>query len=335
MVQLIDWLYNTDKIIISTDLETDDLIAIEILLKIIPKDKELIFIVGEGNSYIKYMRMKKYIEIFGIKNSIVVQGEDSDKDFPCDGYDVYEKTLIEKFRNCNRIHDTQYEIKKLLDDKKITIFSLKPPRELIKLWFENNDIFKNINLIGYMSFNIRCLKKTYNDTDIINFIKSFNKVIYYETYLAVGDNNTIDNTMSFPFDKLSTVTTRLMESWNNYMLDDAINNISKNINGTYDVFMKKFTERNFEFVKRNFRKLVSIVNSHGCQFVNADCGLIVSMLMELDQSDYTYGDISYNNAGYTVVTNKPDSNILIINPIDKKIFLNKQLEHYNKLFNCK
>ena len=59
------YIKDISNIIITTDLETDDLIALLILVEYIPKDANISFVVGEGNATMKYYRMTEYVKLMG------------------------------------------------------------------------------------------------------------------------------------------------------------------------------------------------------------------------------------------------------------------------------
>jgi hypothetical protein len=219
----------SSNVIISTDLETDDLMALWMLSKEIPYSN-IIFLVGEGNALIKKIRMEYYAEILGFKNFKVVRGYSSDKNFIYDGYDVLTKyTILRSFYliyyfimnwlikilGCEDI--SVKEIKKFIIDKTPLIISLKPPRELIDIYITNPDIFNECILYGYMSFNLRCLMKKNSKTLIVNFLESFKECYYYETYHAIGSNNIIGNN-DIDMEKLPKVVYEVMMYWNKGLL---------------------------------------------------------------------------------------------------------------------
>lgn len=299
-----------------TDLETDDVITLEILAKYITM--YIYFLVGEGNANMKYFRMMNYKELFGFKGT-VLHGYGSEKDFTFDGEDIFNKSTCEQIRKIpdsdnNDILDC---LKALIELNDLVILCLKPPRELIELWKRDKTIFNNIVLIGYMSFNIRSLFKTYSHEEVTEFLESFKQVIYYETFLAIGDNNSINKSSSFPFDKLPQFIIDLMHQWNADL---------------YDYCKKRLQdpEATPEMKERNQKIIDDIDKSNGDQFVNADTGLVASLLMNLKETDTYTGKLSFNKKGYTVPIKDPNGKFIFINPIDKNEFLQRQMEFYSK-----
>jgi hypothetical protein len=305
--------YLTDitEIIITTDLETDDLVALQMLAKLIPTNVHIIFVVGEGNGTMKYHRMKEYIELFGFNGKCTVyQGYDSRSDFKFDGEDVFHKITCEELRKKPRPTDNEELLKFIQSHKNTPIIMLKPPREFIEFWNKDNSLFNETVLIGYMSFNLSVLFEKWTKTQIISFLRSFKTVIYYETFFANGEDNCIEHNTNFPFDKLPVCTHNLMHLWNT------------------DIY-QKFSSKEKPTPKQ-LKIMKSIKENNNIQFVNADCGLIASLLLDLSETDFFVGDIDFNE--FSVPIKNPNGKIIFISPSDKKLFRERQLNFYNKFF---
>ncbi len=303
-------------VIISTDLETDDLITLLLLEKYLSKSIPKLFLVGEGDSYIKYMRMKIYIEIMGFQNATVVQGYSSDKDFSYDGEDVFNVEFVKQLRVAGeKKKETKCleEIKQFLKtNPSLTILSLKPPHEFMALWKEDNKIFNTTDLLGYMGFNIRCLMKSNENTTIIEFLNSFRRVVYYESFLATGNENSIKfKDDIFPFDKLPKYVTSMMNLWNLDMLTYCYNNIKKYTSMTVKELIRVTQEeedqiyllikekKDCERFKRNLKIIRQVTTANYQQFVNADCALIATLLVNMPTEWMYFGLLDFNEIGYT------------------------------------
>lgn len=313
--------YIKDKkvMIIATDLEPDDLVALQLLAKILPEKMRLIFIVGEGNADIKAARMEKYVKLFGFKNTFVLSGVYSNAEFPFDGTDILSKEEIDQ------ILDESVEtpilayskLFKMLQCKgEHVILMLKPLREFFLIFNIDVDtyskVLKNTILIGYMSFNVKCLfEMTRVDNNVLKFLNSFKTVVYYETFFANGEDNCIEADTDFPFHRLPQCTRHLISTWNEHIL-------------------KTFKNKD-KPTKKQLKVIENIEKNKGLQFVNADCGLIAALLMPLDPKDIYMGTVSFDKNLFSVPSKDPKGNILFIDPEDKITFKKEQLKIYHNL----
>jgi len=302
----------SEELIITTDLETDDLVAIKKLAEHI-KDKKVMFIVGEGNAIVKCYRMNVYAKKLGFTNFRVIQGYGSDKDFKYDGRDVFNEEFCQEIRQEKSVDCLDVIEQEIRSQKNPIIIMFKPPGEFIDLYKKDIKIFENTALIGYFAFNIRCLLKEHSREDIISFIDSFKNIVFYETFLATGENNTIDFEQ-IDFNKLDKFINRLMELWNT----DIREYCEKELQKTLDIHA----------IKRNKKIIDSIDRCKGKQFVNADSGLAITMFLELDESEYYYGSVSIDQNGYSVPKREKEGKILIVNPVDKEKLRQRHLEVY-------
>jgi len=318
--------YQGRSFLISTDLETDDMVALYILSKEIPSEN-ITFLVGEGNSGMKKLRMNKYVKKLGFKNATVIRGFSSEKMFPYDGYDLFSESFINQL-NCNK-ENVSYITKELysfLKKKSPIIISLKPPRELLKLTTLYTDdiisVFSKCVFFGYMSFNMRCLMKEYNHDHIITFLEAFKECYYYETFHAIGSVNTITD-KDIDMKKLPKIVYNVMKDWNRHMVE--------NCNKTCERYKDRKDKRGKAKYHRNKKALEDIQKSKGEQFVNADCGLIMSLLH--DNPPYTKHRVEFDEkTGYSKFTQ--DGKINVIQPIDKSEYRKFQILFLKKLLKC-
>lgn len=80
----------------------------------------------------------------------------------------------------------------------------------------------------YGSFNIRSLfSKGYEPEDFYNLFNLFEKVYYYETFMAIGDSNTINTDNIGPefFDELPDKIKQSLKSWNEHVYNLSMTDI--------------------------------------------------------------------------------------------------------------
>lgn len=302
-----------------TDLETDDMVALYLLSKKIPNSK-IMFLVGEGNSQIKKIRMESYVKYFGFKNAVVVRGYSSSKLFPYDGHDVMtEKQLEDIMLVDDDKKQTKQTLAKFIQNEFPFIISLKPPRELIDMHYYGFDnVLSNCVFAGYMSFNIRCLMKNWKKNEqIVPFLKNFKECYFYETYYAVGRNNIITS-KDFDLNILPDVIWKVMMLWNKHMVDDCEETIRE--------LRDKKDTISIQRVHRNEKTLKQVLDNNHEQFVNADCGFIISLI----QSGAPYKDFSLRyrekgkKSGYPEI--REGSDFKVIQPVDKDVYREFQVK---------
>jgi len=286
-------------------------------------NKNIAFIVGEGSSIIKSSRMSVYVQLMQISECMIIKGYDSDKDYEYDGYDVLSKKSIEQLREIDSKQKKNYDsthaqILHILEFNPIIIM-MKPPRELVELFLKNKNIFKNTMMFLYGGFNIRCLFGKYSKDTIKEFISSFKGVIFYESFFAIGEANNINN-IDINFDCMPDYLLDLIEKWN-----ISINSYCKNVVANTN---------NLEVIKRNNKIIDSIEKSRGRQFVDADCGMVLTMLSNIPY-EYCYPcNIDFDENNYSVIKKNDNSNILVVNPDDanKEKLKNDHIEYLNRFF---
>lgn len=224
---------------IETDLEPDDVLA----LKIFPKANY--YVVSEGNAYIKYIRLKKYLQLLNYSNTIIIKGDNHSKSFKLDGkeFDILEDDF---HPNTNYLDN----FIKFASSSNPIMISIKPIRELINEFKKNKDLIKsltsNITMYCYGGFNLRCIK----EKDILlELINSFKEVYIYESFFATGQTNSINKDnfselyqyLSKSQDEFDKTLMRLIYNWNLEMVEsikdsslDRHIKILKNIEGHMD-----------------------------------------------------------------------------------------------------
>lgn len=257
---LIKNLLNKNKpnvILITTDLEADDIIALTLFAKQLNelsktdtefiKDLTLIFLVGEGEyTELKKQRMFTYLKILGLESftTFVYSGYGSEKKFQKEGTKMFTSLEISEFAKIPTIKHNQFvptnhdlnqlgrkfqEMNLLNSKSNLLVISLKPMTELIWLWTRKYLCgFYKKYFIGYMSFNARKLF-SYNNIYrelIPNCLESFDDIYLYETFPAVGSQNNL-TADKFDFTKLPKSINDDVTLWNQNCLDDMIKSLNR------------------------------------------------------------------------------------------------------------
>lgn len=258
-----------DIVIVFTDLESDDAIALLILANsdIVPHA----VIVGEGaDPAVRLARGERIVETLWPTHDIdVLVGQcNPKKPFPGEGR--AEKLLHSEVSSTDVEGATAWCLNYLEDllqslggEPAVQFISLKPPRELFAMWRQGGHIFENCTLHAYGSFNFRCVidqdlrlgGDNHVETDINEmstadrkalfgeFInKGFKRVNIFETYAAMGQTNTINPDKNPTFFKTWNGKRRLpgfklvegiMEDWDTYIMKDCEESVRKHISICY------------------------------------------------------------------------------------------------------
>jgi hypothetical protein len=318
------------SLLVMTDLETDDVIAIYLLSRRF-RNTKIMFLVGEGCAYIKKLRMESYIKTLGFTNAEVVRGYGSDRLFKYDGYDIMTKEQIDglDWASINWTAENKEEVKekvfKFIRDESPFIISLKPPRELMEMFVNGHPryrrIFKRCVFAGYMSFNLRCLMNDYK-RKLVNFLRSFKLCYFYETHYAVGSNNIITKD-DFDFDKLPEIIKNVMYLWNKFQAEDCRKTLEE-LEGNTD-------RESIKRRHRNQKTLDQIERNDHKQLVNADGGLIVSLFQYA--APYQWKSIKYDlesRNSYPIIKHGKD--VKVIWPEDKEKYRKFQIDMLKNVF---
>ena len=346
---------NFSNLVIMTDLEPDDVLAIDMLLNEYP-DKQYSFLVGEGNAHMKYLRANEYYNSgkYYPNKYNVYEGYASLKIFNYDGHEIGlyvndEGTIMTKEGEYYYTKDLKLPVVNLdtlkeLFEKNTIILCLKPPRELMDIYKSDNSFFKdrNTTFIAYTSFNLRCLLKTGATSDeLSNLLNSFSNTYLYETYHAIGNDTVIEN-QDMDFKMFPQLFLNIMNLWNTDMIVDCEESVkSKIVNWNLsnemvlDYLLSDAQYEDKKYVKRNYKVYKSIKDTNMEQFVNADTGLVVMLLEDHNKimPFISKGNIKFNQIGYSSIELCNDGKINFImstNDDEKiecknlqKIFINK------------
>src|SRR5690349_24118120 len=143
---------STNEVILFTDLEPDDVMAIAILLKFGVNIRYVV--VGEGNANIKVSRMRRYCELFGMPSQ-VIQGFASNKLFAKDGCEFSDLVVEEGVYNREQFMESISDFLEIAPNP--VFICLKPPRELLDCFEELKHKLGLITGLFYGGFNFRTL----------------------------------------------------------------------------------------------------------------------------------------------------------------------------------
>jgi hypothetical protein len=294
---------------VETDLEPDDVLAIDILQK---NNEIYSYICGEGNVDKKMNRLLNYYGKTPAK--LYIKGKGSDKDFP-EPYDTTENNESESKSEpkLNVKNEQEYlnELKKFLDlnGKKMVI--IKPPRELYELFLSNPDetkkLMANVECYMYGSFNLRSLNT--NTEKLKEFLYSFKKLYIFETHYAIGSGNSVnpDNFKAYPSLSNAKYFSEICKQWNDYIIKDCVdtcNSIIKRNDETIqslenlpEEILNKLSVNEKARYHRNYKCYFDVSKYNENQFILADVGLALCF----DKDVWTPVTIDFDDKGYTTM----------------------------------
>jgi hypothetical protein len=302
-----------NQFLIITDLEPDDLIAIHLLIWTrVLVDRKVLFVVDQNSNPGKMVQLLRcFLEGTYLHDAEILEGMSTKDSFPRDyyGYDLdkYRDMVIKNWKQglLNFLVESTF------------ILMLKPPVELIELMKENL-IEKNKHTMAiYGSFNIRSLfGKGYMEQQFYQLFGLFKDVYYYETYMAVGDSSimNLDNMGNDFFDRLfeNKLIAWATESWNRDILEDCCESLQKKLsaedytnlrNSGYDTGVLPEDLR--DACKLDSKIAGSIVKYGARQFVNADCGMVLALMFNLDS--FVIGSLRFVSKRFASFTRETES----------------------------
>lgn len=233
-------LLRNTTVTVLTDLEPDDVLAIDALLRNNCVIDQLI--LGEGNA-VEDKAARAY-EHWGDRIKAYRCGPPSGKLFP------------EKKRSVRPPLSQDYDL------AGSNLVVLRPPRELVGL----PDICKTITCYMYGSFNLRELGMS--AADLQRFLHSFRALWVYESYPAIGDANTL-NPSCFEISLLPPFVRQCMADWDAFCLQDCRDTLA-------DLPAEGRSPEQQRAYDRNLKCAEQIERYQGKQMVLADIGLALS-----------------------------------------------------------
>jgi hypothetical protein len=333
-------------LVITTDLEPDDCVAIEMILRklfnriiaelagagtLLSPRVSILMIVGEGKVDKTILGSSIYSTIYSeflsayfdgdtetLNNYIqfeVVQGTKSVKDYPEDALTAYgtDATYV---NDLDDMPAYRYLELFMIDHPASGILALKPARDLIRTNFD----FNQTQLCIYGSFNFRCLFDEFSHQQVEMFLNSFASVRLFESYHAIGSANTItiENNPDV-FATMSDGSLKICQVWNHHIARNCaqkLETLSPKITNDIRNNDTKMAQETIERAHRSFKIIQNILGSDYKQMVLADYGLVACMINPT-LGEIIQGDISFDNHGYTNITPNATGKINLITKTDR------------------
>jgi hypothetical protein len=295
---------------VETDLEPDDILAIDVLRK---KREVYAYVCGEGNVDKKMNRLSHY---YGqTPAQLFIKGKGSDKDFP----EPYDSTDVSKPNaNLKTANEYMSELTTFSNAKGSTMVIIKPPREIYEQFLlnptETKKLLSNMDCYMYGSFNLRSLKA--NKEQLKDFLSSFRCLYIFETHYGLGSKNSVNPDIFKAYSSLANAKhfTEISKQWNDYIVTDCKDTCNSIINKTDDQIvsldklpeeiLSKLDDNQKARYHRNYKCYEDVSKYNENQFVMADIGLALCFEKEL----WTPVTIDFDDKGYTQLTKTDFSN---------------------------
>lgn len=324
-------LYFGRKLNIFTDLEPDDMLMINMLLKWLISDKrryEINIICSVTTTPQKKCQfLEEFIKEYypTLLSSITLyRGYPSDK--------VFEYTLPSKFYLWQIIMFsmlitsllslinipisliigiflfyflyTDYRVKtypifhhESINFRQSVIVCSAPITDLISAYMNNNNIFQDTIMAIYGSYNIRSFLEKSGETNVVDkLLNSFAKTLYFESFYAIGPCNKVQY---IDTNNMLNVPAELLPVINKYPKSiELMNEIIRKI-GNNKYLRQSMIEWNQHMLNIltpspiHDRIIHSIKSSNFCQFVAADWVMMVILLTDMD-GYYKQEDLTFS-----------------------------------------
>lgn len=322
-------LKSANRVLVLTDLETDDVIALWILLKSGALRNKELMIVADGchskhdNEEYALCKLAEVIlfclgevipEELKPKDISIVRGEATKTDFPRDYYGLITDRPPKTYEHWRG------PVIDFLSNGPVFIFGIKPCTELMMLMSDNEAgkiepaiDFKQHTAAFYGSFNNRTLFKTFPRERVVDMMHLCGSNFYYETFLAVGEvnNMTPDNAGKELFDHFPDTVKKAMKGWNDYIIEDCKEDLRADMKNALEDHERLYTllaKSGFEEsvlpagvvndelrsnLGRSCKIIRAIMANDRNQFVNADTGLAMGLMPEFAQY-WKEASVTYN-----------------------------------------
>lgn len=308
-----------DLVVVSTDMEPDDLIALKQLAPVMKESPNLVVVVGEGKRS-KAAMARNLLDCLGISHAVVTDGQLSDKDYPDEMHTAFGP-VEERFS----IQAVECIRGKLETAKNPLFIVMKPPRELLVIAETAPLLLLGATVVIYGSFNFRSV---FHDKE--GLLRLFNgvvrKTIVYESFLATGDKkNSVDKKRKLtetepdsecifqfaeahqnePFWRGFLLSVQL---WNNHILVDCLKSVMEATQEIQDTLAMEpivwqHAKKPKGRVDRNWKVAQNIISAESNQFVMADCAM-AALLCDDKPVTGVHGYLAFDG-DYT----KPDERI--------------------------
>jgi hypothetical protein len=267
---------NVPFLVVETDLEPDDSLALHVLARqhgTIP-----VVVVGES---LDVVRKIDRLMTMDLRILDIVVGLESMKDYPAGP--VFDPSgclrgFFEQLRGKYKI----MLMAKVPPSGPVRMILLKPPRELMALFMARDPeilaLLARSTAVMYGSFNVRCLLVSqgglYTAKDVEEFFGAFSDFFYYDNHAAVGEENTANDESWGPanIDRVRALPgmADIMDRWDAFVLADCEETLS-----ALDA-LPQLTEGQAARRARNAKCAEQVRRSAGRQFVLADVGVVLS-----------------------------------------------------------
>lgn len=318
-----------DLLVIATDLEPDDLLAMRFLADALRAASKCVVLVGEGNLS-KRAICEALLKEIGVVAQ-VIEGQRSDKDFPLAMLRVFrghpqgeqsEQTPLEEGVNQLLLQT------RLRDSSAPLVICLKPPRELLAL---TKDVQQKLTLVCYGSFNFRALGALAADWQVL-VNTCFKETLVYESFRATGAENSLSNQNSGLFDCALKMAQRndasspfwaaffeAVRIWNKHIAVDCLETIEKlarQMRGDLD--RNDWTALRAKKIRlgdRNLKVVNNIIEAESLQMVLADCALAAVLCLDVNVSVRRKQSMHFDDNGYTQFVDDENGRVGFFEPV--------------------
>jgi hypothetical protein len=358
------------KVMYATDCESDDFAAILSQLKsdsLSGIEYDILVVVGCGN-HEKVTMFANFVNSLPFKpfwkSLKIVQGPLSNSNYPSEALTSFGQTPINLLSLPNTFFPSgsnilsdeglAHVISSFVnqDQDPVTCIMLMPIPQMMLL---DDDTLKKINIYCYGSFNFRKMVEMSSSNAVLNlFNKKFKFCLIFETFIAMGPDNTLDpitapnyfNTLTSSHLPIHIGLLKLIDAWNRPTLSRCLGKLSKihpirnhdpsisrmEMYSTWSEDLNQVSKKLSEIkengtsmnqtdladLERPLKIAKNIVKAQGLQMVFADIGLITFLLNPKFHSSVVKGQLSFDERGYTVIEENPQGSIAFVKGIDAK-----------------
>lgn len=266
------------SICVNTDLEPDDMIFIILLLSALKDEtNRIVFVVSawekqqpKASFLLEFIKthfesmMPRITIVLGLPSHTRYEMECSFDSFDCD----FRSYVPDDFNH-------------------VVVFQLTHPSEIRLILQTHPDFFQKTYLFTYGSFNYRALVDRGDTTEenIGEMFGHFKFVFYYEAFPVTGGRKIESATVDRVITKKYPLLASHIRWWNGLVYDQC-----KEENHRPEVDSKS---------KSRNQEIIDSIDRHPTQFVDADCGLIATILLIGDANPEVYsGRYVYPKGGY-------------------------------------
>jgi len=358
--------------VVFTDLEPDDYFALLLMQKLGYDIRAIV--VGEGDVSIKYACALQFTQMLGWTNTQVIPGLGSNKywyriPIGSDQVDQDGKYMTNLEVVPQSYDDTQFRsFMERFSNTEGKLMILKPMRELMKWYVEAPEhcakVCSQFEALIYGSFNFRKVFEVSTKEQVANFLCTFKRTHIYESFLATGSQNSMNDVtdpelhkvLSSFTDTFSDTLRAVTKLWNDcikydcvdtcqgclvdpgqqtYVFDELTKRVQLDACANVDVVVQEYFSENRTLFKestpdnflRNFKCFYSVTGHETFQYVLADqC----SIAAHADVSLHKYAQpctVSFHpERGFTQTSPCDDSSVYVFKDIPRKEVVDAMLK---------